>query len=140
MLKIRLQRVGRRNQPHFRLVVAEHTVGPKSNKFIDIVGFRNPKTKEQSIDAEKVQGWIKKGAKPSDTVHNMLIKAGIIKGETINVLPQKSPVVKEPTEEEKKAAVAAVETPAEEVAEQAEEKSEETPAAAEGASEGEEDK
>lgn len=121
MLKIRLQRVGRKKQPHFRVVVTEHTNGPKSNKFIDIIGFRNPKTKEQSIDAEAAKVWIGKGAQLSDTVHNLFVKLGIIEGKTINVLPQKSPVVKEPTEEEKAAAAAAEapaeETPAEEAAE-----------------------
>lgn len=90
MLKIRLQRVGRRNQPHFRLVVVEHTVGPKSNDIVELVGFRNPKTKEQSIDADKVKAWIAKGAQPSDTVHNLLISAGILKGKKVNVLPKKT--------------------------------------------------
>ena len=95
MLKIRLQRIGRKNDPSFRVVVTEHTRGPKSEKHVDRVGFYNPKTKEQQLDGEKIKDWIAKGAKASDTVHNMLVKAGIIDGTTINVLPQKSPVVKE---------------------------------------------
>ncbi len=98
MLKIRLQRIGRKNDPSYRLVVTEHTRGPKSEKHVDRVGFYNPKTKEQNIDAEKVSHWLSVGAKASGTVHNMLVKAGIIKADTINVLPQKSPVVKEQEE------------------------------------------
>jgi len=100
MLKIRLQRTGRKNDPSYRVVVTEHQRGPKSGNHVDRVGFYNPKTKEKKLDEEKIKHWISKGAQPSGTVHNMLIKAGIIKGETINVLPQKSPVVKEVEEKE----------------------------------------
>lgn len=92
MLKIRLQRTGRKNDPSFRVVVTEHTRGPKSEKHVDRVGFYNPKTKEQKLEADRITSWIEKGAQASGTVHNMLIKAGIVKGDTINVLPQKSPV------------------------------------------------
>lgn len=104
MLKIRLQRTGRRNQPHFRVVVCEHTSGPKSGKVVEQVGFRNPKTKEQKLDAERITYWISVGAQPSDTVHNILVEAGVIKGEKKNVLPHKAPVKKEEEEkaEEKK--------------------------------------
>lgn len=112
MLKIRLQRIGRKNDPSFRVVVTEHTRGPKSEKHVDRVGFYNPKTKEQKLDADKITHWISKGAQASGTVHNMLLKAGIIKGKAINVLPQKSPVVKEVAEKETAPAVDAAETPA----------------------------
>ncbi len=95
MLKIRLQRIGRRNDPHFRMLVAEHTAGPKSNKFVEKVGTLNPKTKELQLNAERIKYWLSVGAKASDRVHNMLVKAGIIKADTINVLPQKAPVIKE---------------------------------------------
>ncbi len=95
MLKIRLQRIGRRNDPHFRVLVAEHTAGPKSNKFVEKVGTLNPKTKELQLNAERIKYWLSVGAQATDRVHNMLVKAGIVKADTINVLPQKTPVVKE---------------------------------------------
>lgn len=95
MLKIRLKRVGRKHDPHFRVVVTEHTRGPKSNDFVESIGFYNPKTKAKSIDAERVKHWLSVGAQPSDTVHNMLISEKIVDGKKINVLPQKSPVVSE---------------------------------------------
>ncbi len=95
MLKIRLQRIGRRNDPHFRMLVAEHTMGPKSNKFIEKVGTYNPKTKDTQLNAERIKYWLSVGAQSTDRVHNMLVKAGIIKADTINVLPQKTPVIKE---------------------------------------------
>ncbi|MAJ97191.1 MAG: 30S ribosomal protein S16 [Parcubacteria group bacterium] len=123
MLKIRLQRIGRKNDPSFRVVVTEHTRGPKSEKHVDRVGFYNPKTKEQKLDEVRIKHWIENGAQASGTVHNMLIKAGIIKADTINVLPQKSPVVKEQAEEEKKEEAAPAEegaqAPAEDTAEAA---------------------
>lgn len=103
MLKIRLKRVGRRNDPSFRVVVVDSRKGPKSNKFIERVGFYNPKTKERELNGERIGYWMGVGAQVSGTVYNMLVDAGIIKGDKKNVLPQKSPVVKE--EEEKKVAV-----------------------------------
>ncbi len=143
MLKIRLQRIGRRNEPHYRAVVAEHTVGPKSNKFVEKVGTYNPKTKETQLNAERIKYWVSVGAQPSGRVHNMLVKAGIIKCKAINVLPQKSPVIdeekiaKEKEEAEAKAqakkeaeeaAKAETEAPKEEVAEETtEEKTEDAP-------------
>ena len=102
MLKIRLQRIGRRNDPHFRVLVAESAEGPKSNKFVEKVGTVNPKTKEVQLNAERIKYWLSVGAQASGRVHNMLVKAGIIKADTINVLPQKSPVVKDVEEKEEK--------------------------------------
>lgn len=99
MLKIRLKRVGRRNDPSFRIVVTESARGPKSNKAVDLVGFYNPKTKERKLDNEKINHWISSGAQVSDTVYNMLVDAGLVTGKKKNVLPRKSPVLKEATEE-----------------------------------------
>ncbi|PCI28703.1 30S ribosomal protein S16 [Candidatus Kaiserbacteria bacterium] len=129
MLKIRLQRTGRKNDPSYRVVVTEHQRGPKSENHVDRVGFYNPKTKEKKLDEEKIKHWISKGAQPSGTVHNMLIKAGIIKGQTINVLPQKSPVVKEVEEKEEAPKETTEEETTEETTEEVveEEKTEEAP-------------
>lgn len=88
MLKIRLQRIGRINMPSYRLIVVEHTEGPKTGKFTDIVGTYNPRAKERKLDEAKIKHWLSVGAKPSDTVHNMFVSAGIVKGKKINVLPK----------------------------------------------------
>lgn len=88
MLKVRLQRTGRRNGPSFRIVVLEHTSGPKAGKVVEKVGTYNPRTKTRTLDAERVKYWLSVGAKASDTVHNLLISAGIIEGEKISVLPK----------------------------------------------------
>ena len=88
MLKIRMQRVGRINMPAYRVVVTEHTQGPKAGKFVEKVGSYNPKTKERVLNADRIKYWMSVGAKPSDTVHNMLITAGIQSGKKVNVLPR----------------------------------------------------
>jgi small subunit ribosomal protein S16 len=90
MLSIRLQRTGRKNDPAFRIVVCEHTEGPKSNSIVEKLGSHHPKTKVTEINAERVQYWISVGAQASGTVHNMLVTKGIVKGKKINVLPKKS--------------------------------------------------
>jgi small subunit ribosomal protein S16 len=95
MLKIRLQRIGRRNEAHFRIIVTEHTRATNTGDFVERVGTYNPKTKKLEIDAERITHWIKNGAQASDTVHNMLINKGIIKGKKRNVLPKKTVPKKE---------------------------------------------
>ncbi len=95
MLALRLQRIGRRNEAHFKIVVIEKTRGPKSQKYVDIVGSYNPKLERIIIDGEKVKDWLSKGVQPSDTVYNMLIDKGIIEGKKKNVLPKKTPIVNE---------------------------------------------
>lgn len=95
MLKIRLQRIGRKNDPSFRIVVTDSRKGPKSGKYIELLGSYNPRQNFLNIKGERVSHWISNGAQVSGTVHNILIKEGIIQGKKINVLPKKSPVVKE---------------------------------------------
>lgn len=133
MLKIRMQRTGRVNEPQFRIVVGEHTIGPKSGKFLEKIGSYNPKTKEKQLDTERVQYWIDRGAQVSDTIHNMFVSMGIRKGKKINVLPKKTVPVKEEVVAPAEAAAAPVaqetapaETP---VAEAAETPAEEVPQA-----------
>ena len=95
MLMMRLQRVGRKNDPSYRIVVVDKRTGPKSNKNIDILGSYNPKLNHIQIDADKAKDWLTKGVQPSDTVHNILVGQKVIEGKKINVLPKKSPIVDE---------------------------------------------
>ncbi len=102
MLKIRLQRVGRINMPAYRVIVAEHTRGPKTGNFVEVVGTYNPKSKERALKEDRIKYWISVGAKPSATMHNMLISAGVISGKKINVLPAfKAPAAAEGSSEAK---------------------------------------
>lgn len=86
MLVIRLQRVGRRNDPAFRLVLTEKKSKPKSGEQ-EILGSFHPKTKSTILKNDRILYWIGKGAKPSDTVYNLLVKKGIVKGTKIAVVP-----------------------------------------------------
>lgn len=95
MLKIRMQRTGRANQPAFRVIVTEHTKGPKTGNFVEKLGTYNTKTKARTLNAERIKYWLSVGAKASGTMHNMLVSAGIIEGKKVNVLPRKSPPKKE---------------------------------------------
>lgn len=82
MLKIRLQRTGKKNAASYRIVLAEHTSPPKG-KFIEILGSYNPRLKQKAFKAERIQHWISKGAQVSPTVHNLLIDEKIIQGEKV---------------------------------------------------------
>ncbi len=108
MLKIRMQRTGRKNDPSFRVVVGEHTMGPKSGRFLEKLGFYDPHTKQQTLNKERIEYWISKGAQVSESMHNMLINAKILSGKKINVLPKKSPPKKEDKEEAAVASAAPV--------------------------------
>jgi len=93
MLKIRLQRIGRRNEPAFRLVVTDSKNGPQSGKFLEILGSFTVKSDTVSFKKDRITHWIANGAQVSDTAHNMLVKQGIIEGRAKNVLSRKAPTV-----------------------------------------------
>jgi small subunit ribosomal protein S16 len=95
MLMMRLQRIGRKNDPSYRIVVTDKRTGPKSDKHVDRLGSYNPKMNNVQIDAAKAKEWLAKGVQPSDTVHNILVSQKVIEGKKINVLPRKSPIIDE---------------------------------------------
>lgn len=95
MLTIRLQRVGRKNDPSFRAIVTESTRGPKSGDYLEVVGSHNPRTHTTMLKAERIQFWLSKGAQVSGTLHNLLVTHGVVEGKKINVLPKKTPIKKE---------------------------------------------
>ncbi len=95
MLMMRLQRVGRKNDPSFRIVVTDKRTGPKSDRHIDRLGSYNPKLNHVQLDAAKAKEWLSKGVQPSDTVHNILVGQKVIEGKKKNVLPKKSPIIDE---------------------------------------------
>ena len=95
MLTIRLQRVGRKNDPSFRVVVVEAARAAKTGNYLEMVGSYDPRTDRIELNAERIKHWISNGVTLSDTVHNLLISQKIIEGKKINVLPRKSPPKKE---------------------------------------------
>ena len=94
MLMIRMQRIGRKNEAHFRIVLTDHKNAAKSGKFQEILGSYNPKAGEVILKGDRINYWMSVGAQPSDTVHNFLVTKGIIKGKKINVLSRKAPTKK----------------------------------------------
>jgi len=85
MLVIRLFRVGRKNQPFFKIVVTDKRKPPRAGRFVEEVGFLNPLTKEKKLNSERIKHWLSVGAKPSDTIYNLLISEKIIEGGKISV-------------------------------------------------------
>lgn len=75
---LRLQRIGKRTQPHYRIVAIDKKSGP-SGQPLEIVGHYNPKAakdKEKvTINSEKLDRWVKNGAKPSETVGSLIVRA-----------------------------------------------------------------
>jgi small subunit ribosomal protein S16 len=100
MLMIRFQRIGRKNDPAFRIAVLEKTAGPKAGKYVELVGNYNPKTKDTNLDADRIKYWISNGAQVSGSLHNLLINKGVLEGKKVNVLPKKTAPVKEVVAEE----------------------------------------
>ena len=94
MLAIKLQRIGKKHQPSYRLVVAE-----KRSKMaappVEDLGAYDPRTKATTIDKERVSHWVKMGAQPTVTAHNLLVKEGAIVGTKRGVKMPK-PVAKAP--------------------------------------------
>lgn len=133
MLAIRLQRVGRKKQPLYRVVVSEKTKDMYGNH-LELLGTYNPHTKDTDFKEDRIKYWLSQGAQASETVHNLFLKAGIVEGDkkkAVSItkkrqakLAEKNKVaeVKEVPAEEK----SAEETPSVE-AEKAEEPKAETP-------------
>lgn len=77
MLKLRLKRNGRKQQPSYRLVVMENTTR-RDGRPIDEVGYYNTITKRSNFDVVKITKWLNYGVKPTKTVADLLKKAKII--------------------------------------------------------------
>ena len=79
MVKIRLRRMGAKNNPYYRIVVADSR-SPRDGRCIEEIGTYNPLVNPAviTVDAEKAQTWIKNGAQPTDTVRGLLKNAGVL--------------------------------------------------------------
>jgi small subunit ribosomal protein S16 len=79
MVRIRLRRVGAKRQPSYRLVAADSET-PRDGRFLEIVGFYNPRTEPATIqlDEARIYDWISRGAQPSDSVQQLFRTAGLM--------------------------------------------------------------
>lgn len=75
---LRLQRIGKRTQPHYRIVAIERSSGPHGQP-LEIIGHYNPKAEKDkekvTFNAEKLDRWVKNGAKPSETLGSLITRA-----------------------------------------------------------------
>ena len=78
MVKIRLRRMGAKKAPFYRVVVADSRY-PRDGRFIEEIGTYDPRQNPAAvnIDVERAQAWIKTGAQPTDTVRDLLKRAGL---------------------------------------------------------------
>ena len=83
MLVIRLLRIGKKNQPAFKIVVTEKKNPPKGGRFLEEVGTYNPLTKNRTLKTDRMKYWMSVGAKPSDTVFNMLVSEKVVEGKKL---------------------------------------------------------
>jgi small subunit ribosomal protein S16 len=79
MVRIRLQRVGKKRQPSYRVVVID-SEAPAQGRPVETIGHYNPRTDPitYEIDRERALYWLRVGAQPSEAVHRLLVKSGVI--------------------------------------------------------------
>ncbi len=122
MLVIRFFRTGKKNQPSFKIVVTDKRRASTKGRFVETVGFFDPLTKKKVLKPERIKYWLSVGAKPSNTVHNLLVSEKIIEGKKIDVHKKPKKKEEKPTEEKP-----AVEVPKVEEAPKEEKSTEEKP-------------
>lgn len=72
MLKIRLQRIGKKGKAYFRVVVLEHTTKAKG-EYLELLGTYDPHQKKLNAKKDRIDYWVSQGAQPSPTVNNLLV-------------------------------------------------------------------
>ncbi|MDP2964480.1 MAG: 30S ribosomal protein S16 [Pelolinea sp.] len=79
MVRLRLRRVGLRNQPSYRIIAADKEK-PRDGRFLEVIGFYNPRTEPATIDfkEDKVFQWLSQGAQPSDSVKQIFNQVGLM--------------------------------------------------------------
>lgn len=90
MLIIRFQRVGKKNRPHFRLVVTESKNAAKK-KANEILGFYDPIKKDRAVEGERIKYWMSVGARVSPSAHNFLVREKVISAPKIPVHKKPKP-------------------------------------------------
>lgn len=78
MLIIRLQRVGRKNDPSFRLVVTDSRRAPKSGAYVEVLGSYNARQKKIALKQDRIKHWLSCGAKTSASAHSLLAKGEVL--------------------------------------------------------------
>lgn len=79
MVRIRLRRIGLKGQPSYRIIAADKEA-PRDGRFLEILGFYNPRTTPSTIDVkeDRVYEWLNKGAQPSESVLSVFKQIGLM--------------------------------------------------------------
>lgn len=94
-MMIRFQRIGRANDPAFRISVLEKERAAKAGNIVEQLGTYNPKSKAVTLNKERVLHWLSMGAQPTDSIRNLLINQKVVQGNKVNALPRKTVQVDE---------------------------------------------
>ncbi len=121
--------MGRKHETSFRLVLTDSKNSTKSGRFKEILGSFDPRKSTEAFDVERIKYWIGQGIKPTGSVHNLFVTHKIIDAKKINVLPKKTPIVKEAEKVEEVKEEIKAEEPKAEVKEEALAPAEEAPVA-----------
>ncbi len=108
---MRLQRVGRKHDNAFRVVLTDSKNSSKSGKFKEVLGSYDPRKTVDVLKTDRIKYWLGQGALPTGTVHNLFVTHKIIDAKKKNVLPKKTPIVKEAPVVEEKPVVASAPAP-----------------------------
>ncbi len=100
MLKIRLKRIGKKNDPQYRIVVIPAR-SKRDGRAIEYLGYHNPRKKETKLDIKRAEYWLSVGAQPTETARSILVKHKLAKQQPRPKRPPKKPK-KEKTQKEEK--------------------------------------
>lgn len=109
MLSIKFRPTGKKHQRYFRVVVAEKK-SKLTGRNADDLGWVNPHNNTCGLKKEKIEAWLGKGAKPTECVHNLFVRFGVVKGPKIPVHSRSKKITEEakpvtPTSEKKDSAI-----------------------------------
>ena len=113
---MRLQRVGRKHETAFRVVLTDSKNSTKSGKFKEILGSYDPRKSTDLLKNDRIKFWLDKGVRVTGSINNLFVNHKIISGKKVNVLPKKTytaPVVEAPKEEVKASSAEATASQAE---------------------------
>lgn len=105
MLTIRFARVGKRNKAQFKILLQEAAVAP-GGRHVEVLGSYDPHLKTAVLSEDRIKFWLGKGAKASNTVHNLLVSRGIVfdKKRPVKIPKKAEKIAEEKKEEVKKEA------------------------------------
>jgi len=89
MLMIRLQRVGKKHDPSFRVLLTDSKNSTKSGKFIEVLGHYDARGGKTELKKDRIKHWLSVGAKTSVTLHNILVNNKVVEGKKKSAMPKR---------------------------------------------------